>query len=1674
MLDVNTIVKSAYQNDEYLGDFIITIDGESATYTSADIKAGTLEIIESLCSGGSINFNAVEKEQLKATFGNLTQTKEELLGKKITVVQTVGGVSVPLGVFTIDDSQNDGDYFIKIVAYDNMVKFEKDVAVWWNQLVPFPITVRNLMISLFDHLELQYTLPDTFTNSNLLINRDTEFGNVTGSQMIGWIQETIGAFVKPDRYGRMRLVQLPSTSGWQTATPAVAYKTDAINRTTLLLSDMEIADYEVEPITGVKIRDMEDDVGVMYGSTDNVYIIQGNPFFSNLETTTGVPIAQAIFNKIRYLYYRPFRGTVKGLPYIECGDVVAVETLQGKYAIAPLLYRKLYSGGLYRDNIEVSGTEKHENVVTIQSSLKALNKTTHTVINTLETFQTTITTIGQNLDNAVVGQTYYWLVNDGETPAIDDSGWTTDSSIDWEVGKSKWQKLVTHYVGRDDSIRIVNLTEPNMIDIETWYYLSISDTEILDDYIYFTDHTFFSEKLYFTLRIGSQWVKNQKPEPVPGRYLWTRFKKIFSDGTEVWTGPIVDHDFNNAYTLIYQNSTSIEQTNASILLKADSSYVKEQYDALNNRIDQETSERHAEIAQTAQAINISVNQKVSAKPNKIEILRIAVDAGVIPTTDMEGWTTGTVVKGTGQHVWEIVKTTRIDVEDPAHEIVTYTGLADITGEKGEPGDNAAAVEVYDQKIRYAASNSGTVIPSSASSWKNDIASTGITAQQYLWTWTWIQWAHKNDLGNWVMDSDTNSYSVSYWSKDGEDGYVGADGRGIVSIVKKYKTSTSSTDPYASGYTYFNQDARFNTRSYFTELNHADDDWSDDIPEQFTPGRYLWTWTRTTWTDDTVTDEYTCDPSVAVSYDIYAYAEADIMVAEDNIRLWAHRTETLTTDFNTYKTETDSKIELMPNQILSQVSETYQTINGMSQYSTTTQMNSAIDQKAREITLSVSETYQTKSDAADQSESDREYTTTQLQNYPTKLELQSALQVTTNEISASVARQYATIVELSDLKNIAITEDVLYYLATNASSGVTRSTSGWSTDPQFVTQTKKYLWTYHKYVYGNENTTFTDPVITGVYGDKGAQGDTGVGITSVTPLYYVNATSATPTAPTSPVTRTDTGAGHWTKSIPAVTSTYKYIFTCDEILYTNGTYGWSTVVQNASLDDLYERITTAELKITDESIISTVTESDSFGNEVNSMIEQKANSIRMKADTITWESTYSSMSADGILTCSGANISGDMTITKDNYTANFGTFLIASGLDLIGGAIRFKEITSFAVAEGNYNYSIWPSSSNIVSSIYTNTMYYQDVVIGGYGEIKQGSGYKYNEDAILYRTYYKDTGVIQQCYNFVEGTDSYSNYYTFHVAPKWFYWGNGDTLEYDPSRVQYGNKGLLIDQESNVFKLNYGTGNIDMGGTGLSLKAGLGTTSSPEYSQFKLDSSGMTLRCGDDGTSAHTMQFTYTSSSDRSSFILKLKSGQTFTMTSQKTTLSYASQQYIEYDPTTNYRYQIKFTSSDYLEFSKNQFLLGYALDTGAKYYMKLHVAEYIVRFVDGESVTYSMVLNTNGLYHNGTRISSASSRRYKHDISYVLNRELDPHKLYDLKVAQFVFNDDHADISTKGNLIPGLIAEDVAKIYPAASMYNQLGQIESWDERIILPAMLQLIQEQKKEIDTLKEKLAEL
>lgn len=136
---------------------------------------------------------------------------------------------------------------------------------------------------------------------------------------------------------------------------------------------------------------------------------------------------------------------------------------------------------------------------------------------------------------------------------------------------------------------------------------------------------------------------------------------------------------------------------------------------------------------------------------------------------------------------------------------------------------------------------------------------------------------------------------------------------------------------------------------------------------------------------------------------------------------------------------------------------------------------------------------------------------------------------------------------------------------------------------------------------------------------------------------------------------------------------------------------------------------------------------------------------------------------------------------------------------------------------------------------------------------------------------------------------------------------------------------------------------------------------------------------------------------------------------------------------------------------------------------------------------YSVRVTSNGVLGR----AGSSSRKYKKDIVSIeenLEKQkytvqpftldkldiepiIDPHGLYDIPVMQYKYIDGYlsGDDPAVGTDIVGIMAEDVAVHYPTACILDDNGEPEAWSQEPVVVGLLYLVQEQKKEIEELKE-----
>lgn len=114
------------------------------------------------------------------------------------------------------------------------------------------------------------------------------------------------------------------------------------------------------------------------------------------------------------------------------------------------------------------------------------------------------------------------------------------------------------------------------------------------------------------------------------------------------------------------------------------------------------------------------------------------------------------------------------------------------------------------------------------------------------------------------------------------------------------------------------------------------------------------------------------------------------------------------------------------------------------------------------------------------------------------------------------------------------------------------------------------------------------------------------------------------------------------------------------------------------------------------------------------------------------------------------------------------------------------------------------------------------------------------------------------------------------------------------------------------------------------------------------------------------------------------------------------------------------------------------------------------------------------LYNNYVYKLSSSSKRYKKHVKNMTSSEAE--RLLDIPVVWFRYNDGYLAPGDRfeGKPLPGFYAEDVYDAFPEGAMLNESGQVEDWNYRTMIPAMMKLIQDQQETINSLNKRIERL
>lgn len=354
----------------------------------------SFELNEQICSTEDITLGACEASWITFRLRNVNQ---DLSGKRCIVNLSIESNEIPLGTYTVDDAKQKNDIALKtITAYDDMVKTDVDVSSWYNGL-SFPITPKAMRESLLTYLNLEFE-DQTIINDTIQFTKTVNPTSLMGRDILRRLCELAGGFGHFTRSGKFKIVQLTGMGMYPSETLYPSedlFPAESGEFLTAGYKKINYAEYAVESITKLQIKQEADDEGVAVGEDGNAYIISENfLLYSRDDLTT---IANNILLQIRNKFYRPHETVMVGLPYLEVGDTLTIITSND--AIETFIFKRTLKGiQSLEDTVSATGNQKRLNKVSLSTQIEQLKGRSLKIQKSVDELSSTITDMEQQTE----------------------------------------------------------------------------------------------------------------------------------------------------------------------------------------------------------------------------------------------------------------------------------------------------------------------------------------------------------------------------------------------------------------------------------------------------------------------------------------------------------------------------------------------------------------------------------------------------------------------------------------------------------------------------------------------------------------------------------------------------------------------------------------------------------------------------------------------------------------------------------------------------------------------------------------------------------------------------------------------------------------------------------------------------------------------------------------------------------------------------------------------------------------------------------------------------------------------------------------------------------------------------------------------------------------------------
>ena len=314
---------------------------------------GTVNAIHSVTltqrvnTGTELNLGSVCSAKLEAVLLTPAGGLHIPIGTELTLCKVDGsGNREQVGVFTVESTTRPSANRYEITAYDRVRQLERDLTGWLDSLTGWPYTLQAFARLVCDACNLTL-VTEKLPNGDWPV-QSFSAKKVTGRQLMKWIGEAAGRFCRATADGQIAL-------DWYTPRDISAYS---------FLDTLHSGDYSVAPVDKVQICRDTQDIGTVYGSGSNAYVITGNPLLVADSQQALQEAAQVLYEILNPVRYTPCTVTVPADARLQAGDILQLTDRNGR-TFSVYVMTKIQSG--QRDTLECTGCPRRDSVTAVNS-----------------------------------------------------------------------------------------------------------------------------------------------------------------------------------------------------------------------------------------------------------------------------------------------------------------------------------------------------------------------------------------------------------------------------------------------------------------------------------------------------------------------------------------------------------------------------------------------------------------------------------------------------------------------------------------------------------------------------------------------------------------------------------------------------------------------------------------------------------------------------------------------------------------------------------------------------------------------------------------------------------------------------------------------------------------------------------------------------------------------------------------------------------------------------------------------------------------------------------------------------------------------------------------------------------------------------------------------------------